>query len=133
MSPTLYHTFKGFVRGLSSFYINPVDVRKVIKMNYRQRLFCIRDTEYKYSLEIEYFNPRSNPTSTPVITSGGHVGVGFYNEYVETSEMTLRYKTEKEVINEINEIEIKQNLISQFDNEQNLKLEKILNQKKDIY
>ena len=64
-------------------------------------MFCILDEEYKYSLEIEYFNPRSESSTTPVITSGGHFGVAFSNEYIETSEMTLRHKTEKEVIDEI--------------------------------
>jgi hypothetical protein len=130
MSPTLHHTFKGFVKGLSYFHINPVDIRKVIKINYRKRLFCIFDTEYKYSMEIEYFNPRSEISSSTVITSGGHVGFGIYNQYVETSEMTLRYKTEKEVIDEIDEIKKIQKLISQFDIEQNLKLEKFINKRK---
>lgn len=130
MSPTIYHTFKGFVKGLSSFHINPIDVRKVIKIDYRKRLFCIFDTEYKYSLEMEYLNPRSELSAAPVITSGGHCGTGFYNEYIETSEMTLRYKTEKEVIDEIDEIKKIQKLISQFDIEQNLKLEKFINKRK---
>lgn len=122
MFPTLYHTFKGFVKGLSSFHINPIDVRKVIDINYRKRLFCIFDTEYKYTLKIKYFNPRSILSSN-IITSNGHIGIGFYNEYVETSEMTLRYKTEKEAIDEIDKIKKIQKIISQFDIEQNLKLE----------
>lgn len=41
MYPTLYHTFKGFVKGLSSFHVNPVDVRKVINMDYRKDYFVL--------------------------------------------------------------------------------------------
>lgn len=126
MYPTLYHTFKGFVKGLSSFHVNPVDVRKVINMDYRKRLFCINDTEYKYSLEIEYYDPRSELSVTYIRSASGHVETRFYNHYEETSEMTLRYKTEKEIINEINEIKKKQNLISEYDNQQNLKLEEFV-------
>ena len=54
MSPTLYHTFRGFVRGWSEFHINPIDIRKIIKISHRKRLFCIIDREYKYTLDIIY-------------------------------------------------------------------------------
>lgn len=126
MSPTLYHTFKGFVKVLSSYHINPIDVRKVIDIKYKKRLFCIIDREYKYNLEMEYLNPRSEISPVALITFSGNLGIGFYNEHIETSVMTLTYKTEKEVIDEINEIKKKKELISQFDNEQNLKLEEFV-------
>ena len=41
MYPGLYHTFKGFVKGLSHCHINPIDIRKVCDIRYRKRLFCI--------------------------------------------------------------------------------------------
>lgn len=132
MSPTIYHTFRNFVKGYSFFHHNPIDVRKVIEIYYRKRLFCILDREYKYKLIIEYSNPRSNLTITPMITFGGQVGVAYTRIYEESSLMTLRFKTEKEVKNEINEIKIKQNLISEFDNEQNIKLAEFADKKRNM-
>lgn len=127
MSPTLYHTFNGFAKGLSSFHINPIDIRKIIDIQYRKRLFCILDIEYKYTLEIEYSIPTNRLSISPVIVFG-NLGIA-NNINNKTSIMTLRYKTEKEVINIIEEIKMKQNLISQFDNEQNKKLQEFVDVK----
>lgn len=129
MTPTVYHTFRNFVKGLSGFHLNPIDVRKVMNIDYRKRLFCIFDKEYKYTLEIKYSNPRSELRVSSVLTTGGQIGTGIYKEYVESSIMTLRYKTEREVKNEIREIKMKQNLITEFDNEQNLKLQEFIEKK----
>ena len=128
MSATVYHTFTGCVKGLSSFHINPADVRKIIDITYRKRLFCIFNKEYKFSLDIKYFDPKNETTVSPAVVFAGQYGIGgvFHSTYVETSIMTLRYKTKKEVINVIDEIKMKQSLISKFDNEQNKKLQEFI-------
>jgi hypothetical protein len=127
MFPSINHKLKNYVRGWSYFYCNPLDVRKIINMVYRKRIFCIRDREYKYKLTIEYFNPRSKTTLSPNITLGGGIGTVIHNEYVETSIITLRYKTEKEIIDEMDKVKKIQNIIKIYDNEQNKKLQEYIN------
>lgn len=122
MTPTLYHTLKNYMRGWSSFHVNPLDIRKIIEINYHQRLFCIFDREYKFTLKIKYYNPRSESNSSLVMTAGGHVGVAFNERYVESSYMTVRYKTENEIKQEIEKINNLQNIIKKFDEEQCIKL-----------
>jgi len=124
MSPTLYYKFTGFAKGWSKF-VNPIDITKIIDIQYRERLFCINDIEYKYTLKIEYFDPISSKVSISPVIVFGIYGIAT-NSHDETHIMTLRYKTEQEVINIIKEIKMKQNLISQFDNEQNKKLQEFV-------
>jgi hypothetical protein len=121
MNATLLHNLKSHVKGWSSFYVNPIDIRKVIDISYNKRLFCIFDSEYKYTLRIEYYNPRSEITTSPVFTSRGS-GVAITESYKEISIMTIRYKTKNEINQEINEIYKLKNIIKNFDEEQNKKL-----------
>ena len=61
---TVYHTLKNCVRGWSTFYTNPLDVSKIISVTYTERLFCLFNPEYIYSVIINYSRPRSDPTFT---------------------------------------------------------------------
>ena len=126
MSPTLFHQLKHHTKGWSSFYVNPIDVRKVISISWNPRLFCIFDQDYPYTLRIKYYNPRSVEIASPVI-SGGHTGIAFTEKYEENSYITIRYKTENEVHQEINEINKLQNIIKNFDEEQNKNLKNFAN------
>jgi hypothetical protein len=130
MTSTIHHTLKNFVRGWTNFHINPIDIRKIVKISYHKRLFCIFQREYKYTLEIEYYNPRSESDASPIITTGGQVGFAFTNEYFETSQMTIRYKSENEIKQEIDEIKKIQDIIKIFDEEQNKKLAEFILQHK---
>jgi hypothetical protein len=122
MSPTLFHQLKHHVKGWSSFYVNPIDVRKVISISWHPRLFCIFNQDYPYTLKIKYYDPRNVTIANPVFTSGGHTGIALTNIYEEHSYMEIRYKTENEVHQEINEINNLQNIIKNFDQEQNKNL-----------
>jgi hypothetical protein len=132
MTPTLSHTLKNYVKGWSGFFVNQLDIRKIIKIDYHKRLFCVFDHEYKYTLEILYYNPRSESRLSPVITSGGHMGISFNNDYEETSTITVRYKSENEVKQEISEIKKMQYMIKKFDEEQNKKLVDFINKNQNF-
>lgn len=121
MTATLYHAFTNYAKGWAYHHINPVDVRKIINMSYEKRLFCLLDTDHKYTLKITYFNPRSEVDTNFVITSGG-IGFAITDKYEETCDLTFRYKTENEILNEMNHIKNLQNIIKKYDNEKNNEL-----------
>ena len=58
MTIIIHHMFKGFIKGWTTSVVNPLDVRKIIKIDYRKRLFCILDREYKYTLRIEWLEQK---------------------------------------------------------------------------
>ena len=95
MSPTLFRQLNHNVRGWSDFYVNFLDVIKIISINWHPRLFCLFvclfDSKYKYTLQIKYYNPRSVLTSSPVFTTGSYPEVALTHMYQETSIMTIRY------------------------------------------
>lgn len=102
------HTLKG-IRGWSELCIETIDVAKVIQLNYIKRLFMITNREYPYTLKIKYENIHNEMTFMPTIPLGkGSIGMTsvFYTE--TESILTKRYKTEQDIINEIDEIKAKQ-------------------------
>lgn len=90
MEKLIYHTLKG-VRGWSDLTFSKIDVFKVKNLHYDERLFCIFNRKYPYKLTIYY---------------------GTRQTYI----ITKRYKTETEVQNEINEIQLKQKKIESLKN-----------------
>ena len=121
MSGTILYTLKHHVKSYSGLYINPLNIRNIISIYYRERLFCIFDCDYKYSLKLEYYKPHNESNESLVLGTGG-IGIAFTNEYVETDTMTVRYKTENEVKQEIQEMIKLHNYVKKYDNEQNIKL-----------
>ena len=115
------YTLKHHVKSYSGLYINPLNIRNIISIYYRERLFCIFDCDYKYSLKLEYYKPHNESNESLVLGTGG-IGIAFTNEYVETDTMTVRYKTENEVKQEIQEMIKLHNYVKKYDNEQNIKL-----------
>lgn len=120
--PTLFHTLKG-VRGWSDFYINPLDVRNIININYRRRWFMLTAYDRPWSMRIDYYNPHSSTTSIPVMTTNGHIGIGFTSRYSESSLMTLRYETEQEILEELAEINKLWSVIEKYDAQESRILE----------
>lgn len=120
MHPTLFYTFKGLTKGIKIF-----DVRKIFKMVYRQRLYCIFDREYKYELEIKYLEQKNELDFVPVITTGGF-GFGLTNTYNVPTITHLRYKTEEDIIDELNQIEKYRDLISKYDERQMYKFHRFI-------
>lgn len=119
MAATVHYLLKNFTKGWSSFYTNPLDIRKIINVSYHKRLFCLWDPEYEYSATITYYNPRSEYTNSTVITTGGHVGIAYTPTYKENSVITVRYKTENEILQVIDDINKRKDAISKFDKQQN--------------
>ena len=113
MPSTLYHTFKNFVRGWSGYHISRVDIRKISNVKYHKRLFCIFDAEYEYTLFFSYYNPHSELAVAPII--GGKGGIVLTSEYSETSTVTLRFKTLKDVNAEIDSINKLKHMIEKYD------------------
>ena len=77
------HVFKG-INGWSYWKLNCVDVSGIANVQYKKRLFKLFDRQYDYTVRIEYYK-----------------SCGFFKKIVHT---TKRYKSEEEIIGEINEI-----------------------------
>lgn len=119
MAATVHYLLTNFTRGWSSFYTNPLDIRKIINIGYHKRLFCLWDPEYKYTATVTYYNPRAVSTVSPVITQRGHIGIAYTATYKDNSVMTVRYKTENEILQLIDDINKRKDAISKFDKQQN--------------
>lgn len=122
MTPTLHHTLKNFVNRWNKFS-NPIDVRKVIDITYRKRMFCIFDPDYLYIMNIKYEKPRYKDTISPIILLNGYVGLAFTTRYEPSSNIIIRYKTLLEIENEKLEIKRLQEIIKKYDDEQNIILQ----------
>lgn len=124
MSGTVFHNLRGwYKKGWSDFHINPLDVRKIQAISYRKRMFCIFDRNWPHSIDIEYYNPRSKQSLSPVVSTNLQFsGVAASSSYAETSMMTVRYPTETEAREEVELIQQLQKDIALFDKEQNRKL-----------
>jgi hypothetical protein len=122
--PTLYHTFHGFVKGLSLFHVNPVDVRKIVSISYRKRWFCIRDRNYPHQLSVKYSNPITITVPVPFVPIPKLILWFPYPIYLTTSSMTLRYMTHDEVLVEMASIEVKKQFIEKVDEKANEQLQR---------
>ncbi len=120
MAATLHHTLRNCIRGWSSLKLTVVDVRKVMKISYHERLFCLFDRDYPYSLTIKYYNPHSSLSIAPVF--GGRGGFAVTSEFEESSLVTNRYMHLEDVEADIREIKKLQDIIAQYDLEQNEKM-----------
>ena len=108
MKEFIYHTLKG-INGWSKSNISTIDIYKINHLYYKKRSFCIFDKKYPYKLIIEYNDPIKfisiglyDITITPI-----------YQLYLHQL-ITKRYKTENDVLNEINEINNKITKLKSF-------------------
>ena len=104
------HNLKG-INGWSKLSIDKIDVSKIIKIYYCKRSFCIRDVDYKYSLNIEYEYAKTKRYFFPIFPFSG---LSFFSDTTFEQSITKRYKTENECIDEINEIEQKQKKLNNY-------------------
>ena len=99
MTPNIFlgkfrHTLsKNCINGYSMLNYEDLDLTKIIDITFRKRLFCFFNKDYPYVLKIEY--------DLPI----------FIEPYLI---ITKRYKTEKECIDEIQEINIKKFKINNY-------------------
>jgi len=121
---TLFHLLKNCKNGWSEFRINNLDVRKIKSYGYNKRLFCIFDIDHPYNFWIKYENPHSESDISPVFVNNKW-GYAITEKYSNTSIITKRYKSEEDILIEINEIKRLLNVIQQFDNEQISKLNEL--------
>lgn len=124
---TFKHYLRFCVKGWSDFYINPVDVRKVLSISHRERLFCLFDRDYKYTMDIGYANPANVSKMVPVFTTRG-VGFAPTSQFDmdNVSMMTVRYKTMKDLDEDRSEILRLQKLLEKYDSEENKKFNEFI-------
>jgi hypothetical protein len=103
MKNILFHVLKG-KNGWSFLDLKRINVSKVIEMSCRERLFKFYDEEFPFVLEIEY--AEEIDTLVPMIINGATI---FVSTNDDSQTITKRYKTSKEVYQEISEIKKKQN------------------------
>jgi hypothetical protein len=85
MNHLIFHTLTG-INGLSHLKIKKIDISKVVGLTYHRRSLIILDKEYPYTLAIQYVHTREQT-------------------------ITKRYRTENEVLEELNEIIYKKKLV----------------------
>ncbi len=98
----LFHVLKG-KNGWSFLDLQRINVLKVQEMSCRERCFKIFDKEYPFVLDIEYAEEKT--TLVPMIVNGATI---FVSTKDDLQTITKRYKTSKEVNEEILEIKKKQ-------------------------
>lgn len=115
MIGTIFHTLKG-IKGWSISSISKIDIYKIKEIYYKKRLFCIFNRDHPYNLIIIYNEPRTTTNFAPGINFNGDLTTSMVDSVSLTVNITKRYKTEIEVKNEIEEIQMKQNKLKLFQN-----------------
>lgn len=110
MKGTIFHTLKG-IKGWSQFNISTIDICKIKDIYYEKRLFCIFNKNHPYTLTIEYCEPTQSYGLVRGATFDGKFTTTLVSQIDLTTFMTRRYKSEIEVMNEIEEIKTKQKKI----------------------
>lgn len=99
--------------GWSYYQPNIIDVADIISVSYNERLFCLLDKDFPYTLYIECHNITTETTLAPVITTKG-IGLSFVPRNNFKSTITRRFKTTNEINDEINKISHYQNLLDDY-------------------
>ena len=104
----LFHTLKS-IKAWSDLSLVKIDVAIVLDISYNKRLFMIWDRSYPYTLYIKYAEPKEYIGTYPVI---GTNGTTIIHNVTLTQVITKRYRSEKEVQEEIDQIAQKQNKLN---------------------
>ncbi len=108
MQGILFHTLRG-TKGWS--WMSPhrsFDIAKITEVYVRPRLFCLLDLDKPYRLSMEYFEPETESGIAPGFSSNGKMTFSFYEKTVLKHEVTARYKTREDAVQDMNEILQKQ-------------------------
>jgi hypothetical protein len=103
----LFHKLSG-INGWSRMSLQCVDVAKITDVFYRKRLFKLFDREYDYTLYIKYNEPMDDFR----YVAGKHPS--FVIATKTEHFISKRYKTEKDVIDEMKEIQKMKNNLNQY-------------------
>jgi len=87
------HKLKG-IRGWGDF-ISDIEICRINSITYGKRLFCLTDVDYKYKIEIKYYNPRKKIAYSP----SQIIPYYYISEY---DYICARYKTHNLALDEIN-------------------------------
>ena len=107
MKGVSFYKLKG-INGWSWFDISTIDVSKIIEMQYFKRFSCIFNRDYPYMLHIDYNEPTTALTILPGFGFDGSFATMITFKLRLTQNITKRYKTEKEVMQEIKNIQIEE-------------------------
>lgn len=121
----VYHQLKG-IQGHSNLGIDYIDVGKISSISYAKRLFCIMDRTHKFTITIEYAEPKTEWVSFPIPVYAGQFGIGimFMKDVSFSQIITRRYNSEEECEAEISAIKYKQTQLDMLA----IKLRNMLNQ-----
>ncbi len=100
MRGLLHYELKG-ISGWSASNLQVIDVSNVINVIKRKRMFMIFNREYPYTLGITYEDQYANLFVSPIV--GGR-GMSLSNFTLSTQFISKRYKTEKEMDIDYNNI-----------------------------
>lgn len=106
------HKLKG-ISGKFSRNVESIDIANIIEINCYERIFCIFDKNHRYSLEIKYFNLKTDGYGAFVLAPYG-VGWAFIPTVENSIQIYRRFETEEEMNDEINEIKEKQILLDKL-------------------
>ena len=97
--------FNGFYLGSKSKH--KLDVGLIKSFSPGKRLFKIFDRNCGYKLVIDYIDPHTNYNPVPILNFhyGPNYGIAIMPQYIETREIELRYKNEKELEDDIRRLE----------------------------
>ena len=105
---SINHHIKYTLRGKSGWSIckfKNISISEVVELSYHKRQFMIFDRKFPYTLNIMYYKPK-------IMTNTIVMNPTIYNKYEKCwFVITKRYKTEQDILNEINDIKQKQKLI----------------------
>lgn len=100
----------------SELIINNIHVRYILDLQYYKRSFRILDRDHHYTFKIKILKSEEFTTVAPVFTNKG-VGFTVVNNVSLTSVITRRYRTEKELREELDKIQKLRNLYVKYVNE----------------
>ena len=117
-------TLRG-IPGMSSKFLQTVDVAKVGQMTYNRRLFRIFDREYPYTFRLNYRDITTDTSIAPAFV-GARVGFTVVDKTYLDYDMTYRYKTEADILVDMKEIQTCQTVIKNILEKNRIQAEKEL-------
>ena len=132
---TLYHALKSNIyadktkgmlleHGIDKTNLN---VSNILNLKYNERLFMIFNKKYPYELYINYKTIYNKNTESFGVTSNLNLSLTNTLTTKFNYEFSMRYKNKEEVLSEINEIQMKQQIIYEYLKKENDNIQKIFN------
>lgn len=109
MRDIIFHSLSG----QTIWYQRPrstIDVARVLEMHFRARWFVLIQKDLLYELHLKYELPRPSEKLdfAPAINARGQFGIAFGTSYEFEEDIILRYKSEREATQELEDMLLKQ-------------------------